>query len=132
VPEDQSKQVPRALKVAAVVVALEGLLGIGLGVAEAADIDRDRWVNGLTTAVFLLLYGAGLLVVARGLSRAASWSRGPAVFAQLIQLGVGWSFWGGSTTWVALVLAVAGIVVLAAIFQRASIEALVDRSPPHQ
>jgi len=122
------KPVPRALTVAALIVAAEGVLGIGLGVANAVSIDRDRLVIGVTSAVFLLAYGAGLLAVARGLSRAASWSRGPAVFAQLIQLGVAWSFWGGSTTWLAVVLAVAGLLVLGAIFQRASIEALVDHS----
>lgn len=109
-------------------VALEGLLAIGLAVAEAVDIDRDRWVNGLTTAIFLAAYGAGLLLVARGLSRVKSWSRSPAVFAQLIQLGVGWSFWGGDTGWIALVLAASAVVALIAIFQRASIEALVDKS----
>jgi hypothetical protein len=118
--------VPRPVKVAAVVVALEGLLSVGLGIAEAIDIERDRLTNGLTTAIFLAAYGAGLLVVARGLSRVKTWSRGPAVFAQLIQLGLAWNFWGNETTWIALLLGATALAVLVAIFQRSSIDALVD------
>lgn len=81
---------------------------------------------GVTTAVFLLLYGAALVFVARGLYRTSTWSRGPAVFAQLIQLGVAWSFWGGSTSAVAVVLAIAAAAVLVAVFQKESMEALAD------
>lgn len=97
-----------------------------MGVLEAFTINSSRLVLGLTTTVFLILYGVGLAVVARGLSRAATWSRGPAVFAQLIQLGVAWSFWGGTTRWVAVVLGISGVVVLVSIFQRSSLDALVD------
>jgi hypothetical protein len=117
---------PRPLKLAAAVVAAEGLVVAVLGIAEALTIDSSRLILGATTTVFLLLYGAGLVLVARGLYRMSTWSRGPAVFAQLIQLGVAWSFWGGSTSTVSVVLAVAAIVVLVAVFQRASMEALAD------
>ena len=58
---------PRPLKLAAAVVAAEGLVLAVLGIVEAITIDSGRLVLGLTTAVFLLLYGAGLLFVARGL-----------------------------------------------------------------
>ena len=97
-----------------------------LGVGEAITIDTSRLVLGLTTAVFLLMYGAGLVLVGRGLYRTASWSRGPAVFAQLIQLCIAWSFWGGSTRWVSVLLALAGVGVLVGVFQKASMDALVD------
>ncbi|WP_328992110.1 hypothetical protein OG394_37805 [Kribbella sp. NBC_01245] len=125
-PSATFANVPAPLKAAAIVVAAEGVLAAVMGVLEAFTIDSSRLVLGLTTAVFLTLYGVGLVVVARGLSRAATWSRGPAVFAQLIQLGVAWSFWGGSTRWVAVVLGVSGVVVLVSIFQRSSLDALVD------
>jgi hypothetical protein len=127
VPTDSSPTtVPRPLKIAAAIVALEGLVVAILGVGEAITIDTSRLVLGLTTAVFLLVYGAGLVLVGRGLYRTASWSRGPAVFAQLIQLGLAWSFWGGSTRWVSVLLALAGVGVLVAVFQKASMDALVD------
>jgi hypothetical protein len=126
VPTDSSPNVPRPLKIAAAIVALEGLVVALLGIGEAITIDTSRLVLGLTTAVFLLMYGAGLVLVGRGLYRTASWSRGPAVFAQLIQLCLAWSFWGGSTRWVSVLLALAGVGVLVAVFQKASTDALVD------
>ena len=125
-PPSPSANVPGALKLAAVLVAAEGLLAAVLGILEAFSIHRDRLGSGITTTIFLVLYGAGLVLVARGLSLASPWSRGPAVFAQLIQLGVAWSFWGGTTTWVAIVLAASGLAVLVAIFQRTSMTALTD------
>lgn len=117
---------PRPLKLAAAVVAAEGLVLAVLGIVEAITIDAGRLVLGVTTAGFLLLYGAALFFVARGLARAATWSRGPAVFAQLIQLGVAYSFWGGSTSIVSVLLAIAAVVVLVAVFQKASMAALLD------
>lgn len=107
-------------------MALEGLVVAAVGIVEAFTINTERLVMGLTTAVFLLLYGGGLMVVARGLTRLATWSRGPAVFTQLIQLLMGYSFWGGSTTWLAVTLAVIALVVLVALFQRSSTNALAD------
>ena len=118
--------VPRPLKVAAAVVAAEGLVLIVLGIAEAFTLDRSRLVLGLTTAAFFVAYGAGLGFVARGLSRASTWSRGPAVFAQLIQLLVAYSFWGGATKVVSITLAVASVGVLICVFQKVSTEALAD------
>ncbi len=97
-----------------------------LGIAEAFTIQSSRLFLGLTTTVFFILYGAGLGLVARGLSRASTWSRGPAVFAQLIQLLVAYSFWGGSTEAVAIALALAAVGVLIGIFRKSSTEALAD------
>ncbi|GAA1656125.1 hypothetical protein GCM10009744_55990 [Kribbella alba] len=127
VPTDSTPSTaPRPLKLAAAVVAAEGLVVAVLGIGEAITIDRGRLTLGLTTAGFLLLYGAALVLVARGLYRASTWSRGPAVFGQLIQLGVAWSFWGGSTRAVSVVLGLAAIAVLVALFQKVSMEALAD------
>jgi zinc transporter ZupT len=108
------------------VVAAEGLVLIVLGIAEAFTLDRSRLVLGLTTAAFFVAYGVGLGFVARGLSRASTWSRGPTVFAQLIQLLVAYSFWGGSTKAVSVALAVAAVGVLVCVFQKVSTEALAD------
>jgi hypothetical protein len=46
--------------------------------------------------------------------------------AQLIQLGVAWSFWGGSSTPAAVALAVVALVVLVGVFHPASLAALSD------
>ena len=112
-------------------VAAEGLVLVVLGIAEAFTIQGSRLVLGLTTAAFFVLYGAGLVFVARGLWRASTWSRGPVVFAQLIQLLVGYSFWGGSTRAIAIALALAAVGVLIAVFQKSSTEALADDSTKH-
>lgn len=117
---------PRPLKLAAAVVAAEGLVVAVLGIVEVLKIDSDRLVLGVTTAAFLILYGGGLLLVARGLHRTSTWSRGPAVFAQLIQLFMAYSFWGGGTKAVSVVLAVAAAGVLVGLFQKVSMEALAD------
>jgi hypothetical protein len=117
---------PRPLKLAAAVVAGEGLALAVLGIAEAITLHGDRLTLGVTTAVFLFFYGVALVFVARGLHRVSTWSRGPAVFAQLIQLGVAWSFWGGSTSVVSVVLAIAAVAVLVGLFQKVSMEALAD------
>ncbi|MGC4939563.1 hypothetical protein [Kribbella sp. DT2] len=129
-PTDSSAAAPRPLKLAAAVVAAEGLVVVVLGFAEALTLDSGRLVLGLTTTLFLLAYGGGLLLVARGLFRASTWSRGPAVFTQLIQVLMAYSFWGGSTRAISVVLAIAAVGVLVAIFQKASTEALRD-DPSH-
>ena len=84
----------------------------------------SRWV--LTTAVFFLGYGAGLLLCAWQLTRRASWARSPVILAQLIQLGLAWSFWGGDTTLVAIALAVVALVVGAGVLHPDSMRALAD------
>lgn len=97
-----------------------------LGIAEAFTIHGSRLILGLTTTVFFILYGVGLGVVARGLFRASTWSRGPAVFSQLIQLAIAYSFWGSGTRGVAFALAVASIGVMIGAFRKESTAALVD------
>ncbi len=74
--------------------------------------------------MFFLLYAAGLAFCARGLLRLSSWTRGPIVLAQLIELGVAWSFRGGETTWVSVLLAIPAVIVLVVMFAPATTVAL--------
>jgi hypothetical protein len=80
---------------------------------------------GVTTAVFFLGYAAALLLCGYGLLRLSSWARSPIVLAQLIQLGLAWS-WRGNPA-VAVPLALAAIAILVAIFAPASLAALEPR-----
>jgi hypothetical protein len=117
---------PAPLVVAASLVAVEGLLLLVLAVLEVASIDSDRIALGVTTSIFFLGYGAGLLLCAWSLVRGSSWARSPAVLTQLIGLGVAWSFRGGETTGVAVAIAVVAVVVLVGLFHPASMVALAD------
>ena len=114
---------PAPLLVAAALVAVEGLLLLGYAVLEVASVHEDRVAVALTTGAFFLAYGAGLVLCAVGLTRRSSWARSPVVLAQLIQLGVAWSFWGGDTTPVAIGVAVVALVVLVGVFHPASRQA---------
>jgi hypothetical protein len=119
-------ELPRPLLVAAVLAALEAAVFVVTALLEIVSISGLRVTMGVTTALFFLGYSAALGLCAWGLTRLAGWSRAPVVLAQLIQLGVAWSFRGGETTAVTVVLALVAIVVLAGIFHPASTRALVD------
>jgi hypothetical protein len=124
---DERRMPTQAMRAAAVVVCVEAATLIGLGVAEIFAIDSDRVALGVTNTVFFMLYGFVLLLCARALIGASSWSRSPIVLTQVIQLGVAWSFAGGETVWVAALLAVLGVAVLAVMLAPSTTEVLYGR-----
>jgi hypothetical protein len=95
-------------------------------VLETASIEADRVTMGVTTALFFAAYGVALGVLAWLLYRLRSWTRAPVVLAQLIQLGVAWSFRTGGTATVSVVLTVVSVLVLAGVFHPASMRALAE------
>lgn len=105
-------------------VGVEALVLVLLGVAELFVIQGERLAMGVTTVAFFLMYGAFLAFAAWRVYRRESWARAPLVLAQLIQVMVGFSFWGGETTAYAVVLLLTGAIVLAGIFHPASLAAL--------
>jgi hypothetical protein len=121
---DEARTPTRAMKAATAVVGLEALALAAIGVAEIFAIDSNRVALGVTNTVFFLLYGALLLWCARALLRGQSWSRSPIVLTQLIQLGVAWSFAGGDTRWVSVLLAIPALGVLAAMLAPSTTEVL--------
>ena len=127
VPSDETRTATPAMKAAAAVVGVEALTLVGLGIAEIFAIDSERIALGVTNTIFFVLYGALLLWCARSLVACHSWSRSPIVLTQLIQLGVAWSFAGGDTRWLAVLLAVLGIGVLAAMLAPSTTEVLYGR-----
>jgi hypothetical protein len=115
--------------VAASLTAVEGMFVVLFGLAELRSLPSERLSSGLAVSAFFVGFGAGLIFCAWQLNRARPWSRGPVLLAQLIQLGVAWSFWGGSTTWVAISLGVVALIVLAGVLHPQSIDALNDEQP---
>jgi len=110
---EAARPLPRPLLVAAAITALEGVAMLVYGVLELVNLADGRVAMGLTTTAFFGLYGAGLLALALALTRGRSWARAPVVGTQLILLGTAWSFRGGDTTWVfVLVSALALVTVL--------------------
>jgi hypothetical protein len=127
VPDDRAVTRPLSLLLAAVLVGLEGLVLAGLAVLEVASLDAGRTAMAVTTALFFLVLGAGLLWCARGLARVRSWARGPVVAAQLLGLLLASSFWGGDTTPVAVVMLVVCAGGLVGVLHPASTRALAAR-----
>ncbi len=115
---------PPPLAVAASLVAVEAAAFVLLALFELGNIQGEKLVLGITTAAFFLAYGAFLAYAAWRLYRLHSWARAPLVLAQLIQVLVGGSFWGGSTTAVAVVAILVGLVTLAGVFHPDSLAAL--------
>jgi hypothetical protein len=127
--DDQGSAPPPPLVVAAGLVIVEGVLLLGYGVLEAAHIEAVRAAMGATTAAFFILLAAMLIACGWLVVRGHAWPRSPIVVAQVMFLGLAWSFRGGSTTWVAIGLAVVAVVVLVGLLHPASIDALTETDP---
>lgn len=124
--EREERTTPTPLIVAAVVVALEGLFAVVFGAAEALSITSARAVMGVTTALFFVAFGGGVLFCAWGLIKVRSWARGPVMLTQLMSLGLAWNFRGGETAWISVVLMVPAVIGLIGMLHPRTIEALND------
>jgi len=121
---DPAVAAPTPLKVAGVLVLLESLALIVLSVAELFNLTSERATMGVSTSLFFVVYAVAIALCAWRLMLLDSWARSPVVLAQLIQLGVAWSFRGGETTWVALLLAIVAVATIGGIFHPESMQAL--------
>ncbi len=118
----------RLLRLAALVCLLEAAALLVMAAVEVASLDSGRLAVGITTSVFFVVYAAGLALAARAIAKASSWARAPIVLAQLIQLGLAWSFHGSGTDWVAILLAVPAIFVVVVLMLPGSTTALYGQS----
>lgn len=125
-PRDRDHTAPPPLAVAASLVAVEAFLLLVLAVLELANLRSIRLTMGVTTTVFFLVAAAGLAWCAWSLWKGRRWARGPVVMAQLIQLGLAWNFRDAPTTFLAIGLAVAGLVVIAGLLHPATTRVLED------
>jgi hypothetical protein len=114
------------LRVVASLVAVEALGYTCYGVLELASTTSTRMAVGLTSGGFLVVWGLLLAACAWAVSRRQSWSRAPIILAQLIQLGLAWSFWGDQTIVISLVLGLVAVVVVSGLLHPHSIEALAE------
>jgi hypothetical protein len=106
---------PVTLIVAATLLVLEAVIALVYAVIEIGQVRITRAGLGIGLTIVMACFGLLLLLVARGVFLGKRWSRGPAVATQLILLPLAWSFKGGSTTWVSVVLAALAIAVLVGV-----------------
>lgn len=122
---EHARIVPVLVRIAAVLLGLIAVTAIVLGILEAINIRPHRAVVGVGASILLLLYAVGLGVVIRGLLRLRAWSRGPAVATQVVQLPVAYSFLGGGTTLIGVLLAAISLTVIVCLVLPSSTRALV-------
>ncbi|MEV0144082.1 MULTISPECIES: hypothetical protein [unclassified Nonomuraea] len=119
---------PVTLLVAAVVVALEGLVTLGLGGYVAVETLRGLAgdvTSAIAEAAFGMLIGAGLLWVAwGGLLRGERWGRTPSVLAQVFLLPVAVTLIDSSRPDLGVPLVVVAVVGLAALLAPPTTKAL--------
>ena len=93
----QEQQVPRAVRAAGVLTALQGLAGLGFAVAlviRAFSVDHTAAVLG--EAAYFVVLGGGVLAAGVGLVLGGRWARTPSIVVQLLLLGVAWYTYGPS------------------------------------
>ncbi len=104
--------------------ALEALAFLVYGLALLPALLGDRPQAGSFALFFFLAYAGFLAACAWQLWRLRSWARAPVVLAQLIQLLLGFGFWSGGITLVAVVLVVVAVAALVTVLHPRSLAAL--------
>ncbi|GAA2034885.1 hypothetical protein GCM10009740_26970 [Terrabacter terrae] len=100
---------------AGLLTLLEALVVLGFAVFYAYEMvtgATDDLTRAATSGVLILIFGLGLLVLARGWSRAADWPRTPTLLWNALLLPVAWSLHESGRTPVALAV---GAVAVASI-----------------
>ncbi|MCK1797390.1 hypothetical protein MTQ01_15440 [Streptomyces sp. XM4193] len=121
-PAEPGPTRPTRVTVAAVLVAIEGLALAGVGVQTLvmllAGSEPDSVTQAVTGAITLLVLSLLPLGTARGLWVLSKWSRGPAIFLQLLALPVGWQMAGseGALYVAGMATAVVAVAALVCLF----------------
>lgn len=119
---------PRPLLVAALVTLVEALAFAGLAINQAIVFSAERAEMGWTTIAFFVLWALMLAACGAAILRHNSWARSPIVMAQLIHLGVAWSFVAKDPSRglaiLAWCIAAASVTVLVGLFHPKSIRHL--------
>ncbi len=115
---------PVTVRVSAVLTALEALAFLVYGLALLPALFGGQPEAGSTALFFFLVYAGFLAACAWQLWRLRSWARAPVVLAQLIQLLLGFGFWGGGATLVGVALVGVAVGVLVSVLHPRSLAAL--------
>ncbi|NDU77569.1 hypothetical protein GWI34_33860, partial [Actinomadura sp. DSM 109109] len=120
---------PYTVQAAAALQAAEGAAAVGFGVFTGVETAAGAAVDpasAIGVTVLALAGGLGMLGCARGLLRAAQWSRAPAVLTQLFALPVAWSLWQSDRPAIAIPLGLAAVLTLVTVLSPPSTAWLVE------
>ena len=120
---------PRSLAAAAVLLAAQGLVVVGLGVTLLVRLVVDppeQLLSAATLAATVLVLAVLPLAAARGLWTLRRWSRGPATVVQIMVLPVAWQLVqeGGGRMIGGLVLGATAVAALGVLLSPATVTAL--------
>lgn len=118
---------PTPVRQAGAAVAFEGaaalVVAVVLVVLYLGESQHLAWLNGLGTAIWFAIMGAGVLTAGWALWTGRRWGRGIAVFAQLLLLPVAYYMAVGSGQWaLGVPVGLIAVVVLALLFSRSALE----------
>lgn len=121
---EQIDRVPRPVRVAGAVTALEGVVGVVVAVIllirEAAG-HRDAAISGYATAAWFGIIGAGVLVGGQALLRGRRWGRAICVVTQILLLPVAYALLTDShQPWFGIPLGIIALGVLVLVFSPAA------------
>ena len=129
---DDVEAVPRALKAVAGICAVESLIAIGYGLyllLELAIGTPRQMGQAVATAVTVLIIALPLPLIARGMYKAKTWSRAPAMMLQLFALWTAY-FMVEAKAWFGAVPTIAAAsVALVLIFLPSSTKVLTRNWP---
>jgi hypothetical protein len=114
--------VPLSVRIAGVLVGIEGLAGFGYAIAVlvgAFTHTRGAIGNLYAEAGFFAVMGAAIVAVAVGLLRGQPWTRTPAAVLELLFIGIAWYVFGPSgQVVVGVVTAIFCVATLVLLFTR--------------
>jgi hypothetical protein len=111
-PPAPRREVRRSHRVAGTLTAVESLVVLGFAVFYVYEIVTGATADvtrAATSGLLILVFGAGLLALARGWWGAAQWPRTPTVLWNVLLLPVAWSLQESGRS--SLALAVAAVAV---------------------
>jgi hypothetical protein len=111
------------LLIVATVAGVQGLVLVGLAVAEVLSVDAARVGLGVSSTVFFAALGGLLLFSGVAILRLQAWPRGFLAFAQLLCVGLSFNF-RGEADWITPTLALPALVALGCLLAPAVTRAL--------
>ncbi|MEV0665331.1 hypothetical protein ACIBI3_31115 [Actinomadura luteofluorescens] len=120
---------PFTVQAAAALQAAEGAAAVGFGVFTGIETATGAAVDpasAIGVTVLALAGGLGMLGCARGLLRAAQWSRAPTVLTQLFALPIAWSLWQSDRPAIAVPLGVVAVLALITVLSPPSTAWLIE------